>query len=292
MMQKILFYLVRSLLRLLSLLPIQLLYAFSTFLYVIAYYVIGYRKRVIYGNLLLVFPEKSKAERTQIAKKFYRHLCDLFFETIKAFSISEAEIRKRFVVQNMEVLNELYQQDRSVLILSGHYGNWEWNSFITLFMPYKGFAVYKKLNNSYFDALVKKSRERFGATLVTNKKIPLVLFRNSKKGLKTLTYVLSDQTPNTGKSKFRAPFMGIDVPIFTGTEELAKKLDFSVVYLHLDKVKRGHYEASFVLLAEDPKKFPDFEITRLFLKEMEKQIHEKPEYYLWSHKRWKHRKKP
>ena len=138
-----------------------------------------------------------------------------------------------------------------------------------------------------FDALVKKTREHFGGVIVSNKKIVPVLFRKWKKGIKTLTYILSDQTPKKGGFKHRDTFMGIDVPVFTGTEELAKMLDFSVLYLKVEKVKRGYYKTTFVPLVDNPKEYPDFQITRMFFDALEAQIREKPEYYLWSHKRWK-----
>jgi KDO2-lipid IV(A) lauroyltransferase len=154
-------------------------------------------------------------------------------------------------------------------------------------IKHEGLAVYKKLDNDSFDKLVKKIRGRYGGEIVSNRKIVQVLFRHAKEKIKTLTVILADQTPKIGAFKHRDIFMGIDVPVFTGSEELAKKLDFASVYLKVDKIKRGYYSASFVLLAENPKEFEDYQITRAFLDEIEKQIHNAPEYYLWSHNRWK-----
>lgn len=289
-MQRLLYILAYPLLWLLSKLPMGILYLKSSALYILVYYIVGYRKKVVKENLALVFPEKTQNERDRIAKNFFKHLCDVIFETIKAFTISEKEIRKRFVVTNAEILDGYYERDRSILLMAGHYGNWEWSGILNKLMKHQAHAVYKPLDNEQFDALIKKTREHFGGVIVSNKKIVTILFRKWKKGIKTLTYILSDQTPKMGAFKHRDTFLGIDVPMFTGTEELAKKLDFAVMYLKVEKVKRGYYTATFVPLVDNPKEYPDFQITRIFFDALEDQIRQKPEYYLWSHKRWKLRK--
>ncbi|MCB0456176.1 MAG: lysophospholipid acyltransferase family protein [Flavobacteriaceae bacterium] len=288
-MHRLLYILLYPAIWLTSLLPLRILYLKSSFLYFLVYYIIGYRKKVVKGNLRLVFPEKTSKEINSIAKTFFQHLCDIIFETIKSLTISEKEIRKRFVFKNLDLIENLYQKDKNILLMCGHYASWEWSGILSKQMSYKGFAVYKKLDNPYFDKLVRKIRGRYGASIITNKQIAKTLYRNFKKGEKTLTLILSDQTPKPWAYKDRQLFMGIDVPVFTGTEELAKMLDFATVYLKIEKVKRGYYEATFVSLSENPKEHQDYEITRLFLNEVEKQIKENPPYYLWSHKRWKHR---
>lgn len=291
-MQRLLYILAYPILWLLSKLPMGILYFKSNALYFLVYYIVGYRKKVIKDNLALAFPEKTQKERDRIAKNFFKHLCDVIFETIKAFTISEKEIGKRFVVTNAEILDSYYENNRSILLMAGHYGNWEWSGILNKLMKHQAHAVYKPLDSKQFDALIKKTREHFGGVIVSNKKIVTVLFRKWKKGIKTLTYILSDQTPKIGAFKHRDTFMGIDVPMFTGTEELAKKLDFSVLYLKVEKVKRGYYTATFVPLADNPKEYPDFQITRMFFDSLEAQIRQKPEFYLWSHKRWKLRSLP
>lgn len=290
-MQRLLYILVYPFLWLLSKLPMPVLYAISTALFCLNFYLIGYRKKVVEENLALVFPEKSQKEREVIAKNFFKHLSDLIVETIKSFTISEREIRKRFVVINAPILDKYYENNRSILLMAGHYGNWEWTGILNKLMQHRAHAVYKPMESPQFDALVKKTREHFGGTIVSNKKIVSVLFRKHKLGEKTLTYILSDQTPKLGNYKYHDTFLGIDVPMFTGTEELAKRLDFAVLYLQVEKVRRGFYQASFIRLTDHPNEFPDFQITRMFFDALEEQIREKPEYYLWSHKRWKHREK-
>ena len=270
-----------------SLLPMWWLYFKSDCLFVIIYYIIGYRKKVVLENIVLTFPEKSTEEHKAIAKKFFKHLCDIVFETIKSISISETETRKRFNVQNIEVANTLFDKDKSVLLMAGHYGNWDWSGILNRMMKHQASAVYKPLRNQQMDALVKKTRERFGGIIVSNHAVVSMLYRNKIKGIKTLTYILGDQTPKEGHYKHRDTFMGINVPMFTGTEELAKKLDFAVLYLKVRKVKRGYYSVTFETITETPNNFEDYEITRTFYDKMEEQIRDTPELYLWSHNRWK-----
>ena len=284
-MKRLLYIIAYSLLWLISIFPMWYLYIKSYFLYLILYYIIGYRKNVILSNLKLVFPERSTKEYVFIAKKFYRHLCDLIFETIKSITISEKVITKRYEFENLELLEEYDKKNKSVLLMCGHYANWEWCNILTKRMKQKGYAAYKPLANKHFDYMVKKIRGRFGGIIISNKNVVSTLFRNTKKGINTVT--LSDQTPKPDAYKHRDTFMNINVPVFTGTEELAKKLDLIPVYLKVKRIKRGYYSARFVTLTDHPKEVEDFKITRMFLDEIEKQIHEAPQYYLWSHKRWK-----
>jgi KDO2-lipid IV(A) lauroyltransferase len=288
-MQRLIYYIIYPLFWLLSLLPLSVLYFFSDIIFVFVYAIVGYRKQVVRDNLRLAFPKKSAEEKKVIEKKFYHHLCDLALESIKSISISEIEINKRFKIKTMEVLDDLYAKDKSVLLLCGHYASWEWSGIINKWMPYKGYAVYKQLRNPQINGLLKRLRGRYGGDIVSNKKIVPILFRNKRDGIKALTLFLSDQTPKVSSAKHADTFMGVKVPVFTGAEELSKKLDTAVVYLKIEKVKRGYYEASFITLTEDAPSVPDYQITRQFLDQVETQIKEAPAYYLWSHKRWKHR---
>lgn len=286
-MKKLVYLLVYPLLWLMSKLPMRILYIKSDVLFVLLYTLIGYRRKVIASNLALAFPKKPEEERKKIARDFYRHLCDVIVETIKSISISEKELQSRFVLKNPEVIQSYYKNSRSVLLLTGHYANWEWSSIINTQLQHKGFAVYKPLRNPYFDKLVRSIRGRFKATIVSNKRIAPLLYRSTKQGHITLTYILSDQTPKAGAFKHTDSFMDVEVPVFTGPEEMAKKLDLDVLYLNVKKEKRGYYSATVSTIADSPSKYPDFEITRKFLDALEAQIKEAPAFYLWSHKRWK-----
>src|SRR5699024_3724669 len=290
-MQRLLYILVYPLWWLISLLPLSILYLISDILFVLLYYIIGYRRRVVKDNLALALPDRNSTERKQIEKDFYIHLCDFFIETIKSLSISEKEINRRFQFENIDILQDFYNQNKSVLLMCGHYASWEWSGILTKHMPYRGIAVYKQLKNPYFDKLIKRIRGTFGAEIVTNKQIVTKLFRMHSDQQKSLTLIPSDQTPKISDYKHVDTFMGVRVPVFVGTEELAKKLDQIPIYLQVRKIKRGHYAARFIPLTKHPNKVPNYEITRMFLDEIEKQIAAAPAYYLWSHKRWKHKDK-
>jgi KDO2-lipid IV(A) lauroyltransferase len=288
-MQRLVYFFIFPVVWITSKLPFWLLYLKSDLLFFVAYRLIGYRKKVVMNNLNLVFPDRSDKELKTIARDFYRHLCDLVFETIKNLTVSETSMKARFRFENLELIDQLYKDNRSVMLLCGHYATWEWTGILNRFIEYKGYAVYKPLANPYLDRLVRMIRGRFGAEIVSNKKIVQRLFLDKRDGLKNMTLILADQTPKLGAYKQRDLFMGVDVPVFTGPEELAKKLDSAVVYLRIHKLKRGYYSARFVPLTMNSPSHPDFEITRMFLDELESQIKEHPPLYLWSHKRWKHR---
>lgn len=291
-MQRLIYIVLYPLMWLTSILPFWWLYLKSDFLFFLVYRVFGYRKGVVMSNLDLVFPDKSKDEKREIARRFYQHLCDLIFETIKNLTISEAESTKRFRFENIELIHDYADRGKSVMLMCGHYASWEWSGILQKQISQQGYAVYKPMDNKYFDRLVRKIRGRFGAEIVSNRKIVTRLFRDKKDGIVNMTLILSDQTPKLGAFKHRDLFMGVDVPVFTGTEELAKKLGHACVYLNIEKVKRGHYTARFIPIADDPSTVPDFDITGQFLDLIEDQINTDPAYYLWSHKRWKHRLTP
>lgn len=292
-MQALIYKIFYGILWSISLLPMPVLYFLSSSLRYVAQYIIGYRKQVIYDNLLLVFPEKTETERKKIASQYYLHLCDLVVETIKSLTISEAELNKRYIIDNLDISDEYYKDGKSVLVFCSHYANWEWSNILSTKIPFKGYGVYKTLKIEHFDKIIRRIRGRFGGTIVTNKRMVTALYRSVRKGEQTATLILADQSPKSSAIKQNAmgSFMGINVPVFTGAEELAKRLDFSVVYLSVKKIRRGYFRATVVPLAKEPNEIPDYKITRAFLNEIEKQIADEPAHYLWSHKRWKYRTK-
>ena len=254
------------------------------------YHIVGYRKQTVQENLKLVFPEKSEAERQLITKRFYHHLCDMILEAIKSMSISVEDMKARFKFTNIELIKEFEKQNKSIVLMCAHYGSWEWIFIIQTYVKFRGYAIYKRLNNKYFDKLVRDIRARYNSYLVTTKETIPTLTENMKNGILTMNGFVSDQTPKKEKAYHWNTFMGIEVPIHTGAEMLAKKLDMPVIFFSVKRVKRGFYETTFQTLAEHPNEFKDYEITDQFLKLVENQIHEAPQYYLWTHKRWKHRK--
>ena len=290
-MHFIAYILIYPFLWLISILPFKLLYAFSDFLYLFVYRIFGYRKKVVKSNLNLVFPEKSKKEINKITKAFYHHLCDMVVESIKSMTISESEMKKRYVFTNVEVIHELEKINKSIALMCGHYASWEWIFILQRYIKHKSYAIYKRLANPYFDKLVKRIRAKYDTNLITTKEAIPILIEAKNRGELTINGFNADQSPRVKKAYHWNEFMGIKVPIHTGAEMLAKKLDFAVVFMKVRKVKRGYYETTFKTLSINPKDYKDYEITDIFMELVEQQIHEAPEYYLWTHKRWKHKDK-
>jgi len=289
-MQLLVYILVYPILWIISILPMRILYVTSDVVYVIIYHLIGYRKKTVRENLNLVFPEKSDSEKKDIEKKFYHHFCDIMLEAIKSLTISEAEIKKRMVPNNVEMMRKLESKGKSVVLMLPHYANWEWAVVLETYVStYKTYAIYKRLKNKYFDAMIKRMRAKYKSNLITTKEAIITIKNAEKKGEITLSGFISDQTPKTFTALHWCDFMNIKVPVYTGAEMISKKLDLGVIYLKINKVKRGYYKADFEIITLNPKEYEDYEITEMFLKLVEKQIRETPEYYLWTHKRWKHR---
>ncbi|WP_417857217.1 lysophospholipid acyltransferase family protein [Xanthomarina gelatinilytica] len=290
-MQFLAYILIYPFLWLISILPFRLLYLFSDGIYILIYHIIGYRKKTVKENLHLVFPDKSNKEIKTITKTFYHHLCDMIVESIKSMTISEAEMKKRFVIKNVDQILELEKENKSIVLMCGHYASWEWIFILQRYINHKGYAIYKRLANKYFDALVKRIRAKYNSYLITTKETFTVLMAAKKKGELTINGFAADQSPKHDKAFHWQEFMNIKVPVHTGAELLAKKLDMAVVFLKVKKLKRGYYEATIETITKTPREYKDYDITDIFLKRLEAQIYEAPEYYLWTHKRWKHRDK-
>ncbi|MDR5590606.1 lipid A biosynthesis acyltransferase [Christiangramia sp. SM2212] len=292
-MQGLVFWLVYPILWLISILPFPVFYFVSDMVYILVYHIIGYRKKTVRNNLELVFPEKSEKEIQRIQKKFYHHMCDMFLEMIKSISISEKEIGKRFKFTNVEYLRELETKNKSLIIMLGHFASYEWINALMLYgIKHSTYGIYKKIKNKHFDRLVKDIRGRFGGTLITTYKTTETIKANNDKGIFANYAMIADQSPKLSRAKHWIHFMGIRVPVFEGSDRMARKLDMAVVYLHVEKTGRGYYEATLKPITEDAPNEPKHYITEKFIELLEKQIREKPDYYLWTHKRWKHRNEP
>lgn len=289
-MQLVVFILVYPLIWFISILPFRILYVFSDMVYVLVYHVIGYRKKVVRKNIAMTLPHLSEKERLHIEKKSYHHLCDMFLEMMKTMTISEKEMNKRFVFTNLELYTALEKKQKSIAVMIAHYATYEWVISMNRKIEFEGFAIYKKVNNKYFDKLVRNIRSKFKATLITTSQTIPVIKENESLGHRGVYGFASDQSPQESKAFHWQKFMGIETPVYTGAEMLVKRFDMNVIFLRVKKVKRGYYEATFELMFDNPKAIPDYQISDEFLRRVEKQIYEAPEYYLWTHKRWKHRK--
>ncbi len=289
-MQLLLYVLLYPLLWFISKLPFSVLYLLSDFCFVVVYRLIGYRKKTVRENLRLALPHLSDSERLVIEKKSYRHLCDMFLEMIKTMSITRKEIDERFVFTNMQLYLDMEKQQKSIALMVAHYASYEWVISMNRISTFTGYAIYKRVANKYFDNLVHRIRSRFKAELISTKETIPTLAHNQAIGKLGVYGFASDQSPKAEKAVHWTRFMGIDTPVHTGAEMLAKHYDLNLIFLRVEKVRRGHYEATFEPLADDPRQVPDYEITDLFIKKVEQQIYNAPEYYLWTHKRWKHRR--
>lgn len=288
-MQFLVYILAYPFLWLISILPFRIFYWLSDFVYFLVYHVIGYRRKTVRENLALTLPHLSVAERKEIEKKFYQHMCDMFLEMIKTMSITPEEMEKRFTITNMDLFHEYENKGKSVVLVASHYASWEWLLTLNKRMLFNGVGVYKKIANPYFDKLVRKIRGKYDAELVETKKAIPLMAQNQRDGILSLYGLASDQSPKLDRIFHSMKFMGIEVPVHTGAEMLAKKYDLSVIFIKVKKVGRGYYEATIIPIADNPKEYENFDITEKYLREVEKQIYEAPEYYLWTHKRWKHR---
>lgn len=267
--------------------PFWLIYIWADLFFLISYYLIGYRKKTVIKNLKKSFPEKSDPQIKKITIDFYKHFADLVFETMKSFQISEKSLNKRILFRNPEVLNDLYQEGKSVAILSGHYGNWEWVLALPKIVQHQLVAIYRPIQNKEFDQYMKKSRSRFGTFLIPARISLRTMLELEKSGKLTGTYYLTDQTA-LKDTNYWMNFLNQETPVFPGPEKVASRFKQAVVFMDIQKVRRGHYEVEFTRLFDDASQTTEYEVTKAHVKFLEDIIRKKPEYWLWSHKRWKH----
>ena len=276
---------------LISFLPFRMLYVVADMNYVLLYYVFRYRRRVVRVNLCNSFPEKSLKEIVGIERKYYKHMADLTVELYKMWHMSEASIRKRCVFRNTELPQKYFDEGRSVIGVLGHYGNWEWMSSYSLWENDADFlALYKPIRDKMTDRMMKEIRSRFGAVLVAKDDTLRVIARYRSEGRLFLAGFIGDQTPNVHNLNFWTRFLNQDTPVLLGTERIARKYDIPVVSVRMRKVKRGYYEVEFVDVCPHPAELEPGVLTEKHTRLLESFIREEPQYWLWSHKRWKHRR--
>lgn len=288
-MKRFVFIITYPLLWFISKLPFFVLHLFSDFIFVILFYLVGYRKEVVLQNLKYAFPEKSKDELKVIRRKFFRHFVDIFIEMIKSFTISEKEINKRYKYINKEIFKDIEAMNKSVILMGSHYANWEWIINICSYTKLHCVGAFTRLTNPHYNQLIKTNRSRFGSEFVQTSKTIKKLIKYKLDNKLAIYGLLSDQSPSLEKTHYWAEFLNVKVPIHTGAEMLAKKHNFALVHMKVNKVKRSHYEIEFEILSENPQEIPDYQITDDFLRRTEAQIHEKPEFYFWTHKRFKYK---
>jgi len=289
-MAGIIFYIFYGVNWVMTLLPLRVLYIISDFLFLILYYFPSYRRKVVSTNLRNSFPDKSDKELRIIEKKFYRHLADLFIETLKLTHISKAELLRRFKITNLHIIEKLHREKRDVIAVMAHYNNWEWLVCFPLMTDLKPISVYKPLKNKYFNKFINDLRLTYDMVLVPMSQIVREIITDRKNGENLVAAFISDQTPAKGDIKYWTEFLNQDTPVFLGVEKIASKFDMAVVYFNLQKIERGYYNLSIELLFEHTAGLPEHLITDTHVRRLEEIIREKPEYWIWTHKRWKHKR--
>ena len=270
----------------LSKLPLSILYLFSSFLAFLLIHVFPYRKKVILKNIQNSFPDSTPKEHLEILTKFYKHFTDLLVEGVKNLSISKEELTKRMIVKNPELMQKLFDQGKNVILVSGHYNNWEWLISAQNFLfPHKAFGIGMPMTSKFWDQKVNEQRERFGMKVVHSKNYKVAFETFQEKPIAVLN--LSDQAPHNPEKSYWMSFLNQQTPIPFGSEFMANEYNFSVVFFAIQKINRGYYKIELKLITDNPKELKFGEISDAFTQLLEKEINENPEFWLWSHKRWK-----
>ena len=284
------FWISYGLLYLISLLPFSVLYFLSDGLYYLLYAIIGYRKQVVRDNLRRSFPTKSEQERLVIEKTYFRFLADNLIESLKSLSMSKKSFQKRFHLKNPEVITQFTDKKQSILLAMSHYANWEWSApGLTSVLAVKTILVYKPLSNKSAEKVINGIRAKYGALMVPMKQSIRTIIEHQ--GETTITFMVSDQTPSARDNMHFVDFLNQPTAVFKGLEKIAKLTKSPIVYMHVERVKRGYYQAEFSVLEANPLATAEDEITEKYNKKLENIIIANPAYWLWSHKRWKHQPK-
>ncbi|HEY4788952.1 MAG TPA: lysophospholipid acyltransferase family protein [Bacteroidales bacterium] len=276
--------------RCIALLPMRVLYIISDILYPLVYYVIGYRKKVVFENLRNSFPEKSEEEIEIIAKKFYHHFCDLLVEIVKVLHISAEELKKRMKYRDVSGFKEEFKRNKHILVVLGHYNNWEWGCCLGMQGVHRFATIYKPLKNKYFDNLMIKMRTQFGDDVVPMVHTPRYLMEQIQKGELTQLNFIADQSPYQSDIRYWTTFLNQETPVLLGIEKLARKTHQPVYFAKFYKIKRGYYEVEVIKLCDDCSLLAPYELTNMHVKALEELIREAPENWLWTHRRWKHKR--
>jgi KDO2-lipid IV(A) lauroyltransferase len=284
------FYLLYALIWVIAWFPMNVLYGLSDLTYIILYHVVGYRKKVVRKNIRNSFPDLSESELKKIERKFYHFFCDLTFETIKKLHATEKEMMKRITFENVALMTRHKAEGRSVMMMTSHYGNWEWGALIGYHLPgdYMLHPVYQKLKNKHFDSLMFDLRSISGCINIEKDELVRKMYKMKKDGNLGIIGMVSDQSPARHFIKHSLTFLNQSTPVFTGTEQLAKKYNFPVYFMDIQRKKRGYYHINIIPVTTQPSETKEFEITARYMELLEEKIKTEPAYWLWSHNRWKY----
>ncbi len=286
---KILYYIISAVWYVFSLLPMRVHYVISDLMFWLLYKLVGYRRDVVRKNLTESFPEKSEEELQRIERGFYHFFCDYLVETVKLMTISREEMKRRVVFKHAELVDEIMGSGQSIALYLGHYCNWEWVSSIPLWLNPNAWCgqVYHPLENKDFDKLFLKIRERMDAHSIAMQDTLREVVNHKRNNQPIIIGYISDQVPYWTNIHHWVNFLNHDTPVLTGTERIVHKMGHAVLYLDIHRVRRGYYEAELKLVTREPQKMKDFELTDIYFEMLEKSIRRSPEFWLWSHNRWK-----
>ncbi len=288
-MHKITYCLLYGICYAISLLPFKVLYLLSDALYAVMYHLIRYRRGIVRSNLSSSFPEKEEQEIVAIEKKFYHWFCDYFMEALKLLSISEAKLRRHLVITNSDEIEATFQEGQDVAAFLGHYCNWEWLTCVGIGLPKNRIVglVYHPLYNQAFEKLFRKIRSSVGGVPIPKKDILRYLLDYNEKGIRSIFGYVVDQGPKWENIHLWLPFLNHDTPVFTGAERIVRKRKQAVYYMEMIREKRGKYVCTYHLITKEPQELGEYEVTRRVFELLEQTICRQPEFYLWSHNRWK-----
>lgn len=286
---KVLYYMVLSVWYLFSLLPLRVHYFISDLMFWLLYGLLGYRRKVVYSNIKSSFPEKSEEELRKIERGFYHFFCDYIVETVKLMTISKENLRRRLTFKGAELVDEVVESGQSCAVYLGHLGNWEWVTSLPLWVTPKAQCgqIYHPLENKDFDRLFLRSRQRMGAVCIPMAETLRKIIDYRKQNKPVVIGFISDQVPFWTNIHHWVDFLNHDTPVLTGTERIARKMNQAVFFLDVHRTRRGYYEAEFKLITREPKKMAEYEITTTYFRMLEESIRKAPEFWLWSHNRWK-----
>lgn len=287
-MQRLVYLIAYPFIYIIASIPFSVLYVLSDVLSFLTLNIFGYRKKIVRSNLRRVFPDKNEHELKWIEKKFYKHFCDITLEAFKSFKLTSEEMQKRMVFKNLDVLNQFEKENRSVIIMCGHYASWEWMLSVGYHTTSEGYGIYTPLMNKYLDDLVIKIRKKHRANLISRYEAIRNIKNLHQNGILGVYGFVSDQSPRPKPKSYWRTFLGVKVPVFVGAEMMAREFDFGVVYAKINRIKRGYYEANFELICDQPKKTEVNRITDTFTEWLEQDIYCDPTQYLWTHRRFKH----
>lgn len=280
--------------KLISLLPFWVLYGISDFLFIIVYYIVGYRRKVVRSNLRSALPERSEKELRHVERQFYRFFTDYIVETIKVCTISKKQMARRMQFEGVEeMVNALREKNKQfAFVYLAHYGNWEWVASMAMHIhacdsDIVAGQIYHPLANAHFDRLFLTLRSRFNGENIAMKETLRYIIRKRQAGQKAIIGFIADQAPKWNSIHHWTEFLHHNTPVFTGTEQIGKQVDALIFYTHIERPKRGHYRCTIKPMTDDARRHPDYELTDLYFKLLASTINKEPYLWLWSHKRWK-----